>query len=124
VPGEVALGDHAPEGLGDDDGPLDAQHVAQAHQVVGPDVEGPVGLVAGVAPAVAAVVVLDDLGDVGQVGERLGLEQRVVQPGTAVEPDHGRPLDHLRAVRDQPVPVDVDEQPDPAADVDPHGSRV
>jgi carbonic anhydrase/acetyltransferase-like protein (isoleucine patch superfamily) len=44
----------------------------------------------------------------------------VVEAGSAVEQQQRRPVDHLLVGRQQRAPGNIEEEPDPATDVDPH----
>ena len=97
---DVALRDEAAERLAEHDRLLDAEGIAEAHDVVGKGVERPLLGRAPVAAAMAAMVVVDDLRDVGQARERR-FEAGVVVAGAAVEENESGLFSEVRAIGDQ-----------------------
>lgn len=106
---EVALSDETAERCADHDGFDDFEGVAEANDVVGPRVEGPLLGGPAVATAVTAVVVEHDLGDVIEDHSVGALVRRMVEAGAAMKQQYRRSFDHRRTVRDQTCAVDVDE---------------
>ncbi len=101
------------------DRPFDPERVAELPHVVGPPVEPQVLRAPEVTPAAAALVEIHDLAPRREPRAELNLEDAVVEARAWMQQQHGRPLSHPGAVRNQLRAVGVEEEAN-VADTDPH----
>ncbi len=115
---EVPLHDEAPERGTEHHRRVEAEHVDQPSQIIGPGVEVPLVRGAEVAASVAALIGNDDLREVTDRCQREAQEPSV-QPGPAVHTDDSR----TSPVTDPLVPPHGDVQPHPTY-ADPHATTT
>jgi hypothetical protein len=108
--------------VAEEDGLIDAEHVAEAGDVVDPRVEVPAVGSALVAASLTAVVEEDELGDVGERREA-GAERVVVETGPAMQEDHRRPLAQCRPLGNESL-TDHLEVDTGVADANAHRATV
>ena len=106
----VGQRDHAAERRAQHDRIDDAQGVAERAHVVAPLRQGPGLFGAILAAAIAAMVEVDDLGDLRQAAV-VGLVDRMVGAGAAVEHQQGRLFPHGGTVGHETRAFDIEEQP-------------
>ena len=120
VPGAIQHRDEAAHRMAEHDRPRDPERVAEAADVVGARLEGPLVDRRPCGATVSAQVQVDDLRGPGQAPE-VGLEVGMVIGARATVQEHDRrPLPHRGALRDERRPIAVEPQPG-SVDVDLHG---
>jgi hypothetical protein len=102
---------HAAEGCAEHDRRGDAERIAKCAHVVAPLRQMPAFPWPILASAIAAMIEVDDLRDIGQGGVG-GLVDRMVEAGTAMKQEQGRPLAHGGAFGHKLRALDIEEQPD------------
>ena len=92
----------------EDDRPGYPSRVTEGANVVGACLEAPPGCLAPCRPPVPTQIEVDDLGMLGEPGEVRLEVGVVVDPGAAMDQNHGRPLPHLIPARHERRAIHVE----------------